>query len=240
LHSPMQYIRSHYDEYVQKIKWYKLKIFKYITPKLRKRDKSFTKFDNIVSNSNYTAKLAKDIYNIDSKVSYPKVDTVFLDVVSNPNPNKYYLYVGRLVRFVKELDKIIHLFNETNQPLLIMWSGPDEEYLKSISKWNIIFIWWIEDPLEKMNIMKNAKWLVNITKESFWLCTVESLLLWVPVFAYNNWASPELIDSDSWILSTDKQHKILVKNFLEFIEKNRDRQKIQESIKSKLKNQKER
>ena len=91
-----------------------------------------------------------------------------------------------------------------------------------------------------MNIMKNAKWLVNITKESFWLCTVESLLLWVPVFAYNNWASPELIDSDSWILSTDKQHKILVKNFLEFIEKNRDRQKIQESIKSKLKNQKER
>jgi len=234
LHSPMQYIRSHYDEYMQKIKWYKLKIFQKITPKLRKRDKSFTKFDDVVSNSHYTAKLAKDIYDIDSKVRYPKVDSSFLDISVNLNPDNYYLYVGRLVKFVKEVDKIIHLFNELQQPLLIMWSGPDEEYLKSIAKWNIIFIGRIQDPLEKMKIIQNAKGLINITKESFGICTVESLLLWIPVFAYNDWASVELIDAESWILCPDKHQKTLVKYFGEFMQKDRDRQKIQNHIKSKL------
>jgi hypothetical protein len=74
----------------------------------------------VVSNSHYTAKLAKDIYDIDSKVRYPKVDSSFLDISVNLNPDNYYLYVGRLVKFVKELDKIIYLFHETKQPLLIM------------------------------------------------------------------------------------------------------------------------
>lgn len=234
LHSPMQYIRSHYDEYTQKITWYKSKIFKYITPKLRKRDKSFTKYDDVTSNSNYTAKLAKDTYSLDSKIQYPKIDSSFLDIPVNKVPNTYYLYVGRLVKFVKELDKIIHLFNSIDEPLLIMWSGPDEEYLKSIAKWNIIFIGRIQDPLEKMKIMRNAKWLINITKESFGICTVESLLWWVPVFAYNDWASPELLDQESWILVPNKEHETLVKYFSEFIQKDRDRQKIQDNIKLKL------
>jgi glycosyltransferase involved in cell wall biosynthesis len=136
---------------------------------------------------------------------------------------------------VKELDKIIKLFNETGDSLLIMWSGPDEKYLKSISKWNIIFIWRIEDPLEKIKIIKNALWLINITKESFGLVTVESLLLWVPVFAYNDWASPELINNNSWVLVPDKEHKTLVEYFQKFQKKQRNRKHIQSSIQSILK-----
>jgi hypothetical protein len=234
LHSPMQYIRSHYQEYTKKLNWYKLRIFQKITPKLRRRDQQFTKYDNVFSNSKYTSELAKEIYDIDSKIKYPNIDKSFLDAWINLSPNTYYLYVGRLVKFVKEVDKIIHLFNELQQPLLIMWSGPDEEYLKSIAKWNIIFIGRIQDPLEKMKIIQNAKGLINITKESFGICTVESLLLWIPVFAYNDWASVELIDAESWILCPDKHQKTLVKYFGEFMQKDRDRQKIQNHIKSKL------
>ncbi len=230
LHSPMQYIRSHYQEYTKKLTWYKLKIFQKITPKLRKRDKLFTKYDNVFANSHYTAQLAKEIYNIDCKIKYPKIDGNFLSASVNISPNNYYIYAGRLVKFVKELDKIIHLFNEIQQPLLIMWSGPDEEYLKSIAKGNIIFIWRIQDPAEKMKIIQNAKWLINITKESFGICTAESLLLWVPVFAYHDWASVELVDAESWILCPDKHQKTLVRCFYEFMQKDRDRQKIQNNI----------
>jgi len=89
LHSPMQYIRSHYGEYVQKLKWYKLKIFQKITPKLRIWDKKFTKYDNVFANSQYTAKLAKEIYNIDCKVKYPQINEIFLNVSVNTNPNNY-------------------------------------------------------------------------------------------------------------------------------------------------------
>ncbi len=238
LHSPMQYIRSHHEEYIDKLTWYKLKIFKYITPKLKKRDQNYTKFDQIYSNSQYTAKLAKEIYNISTTVKYPKVDTDFLHTEVNLNPQNYYIYVWRLVRFVKEVEKIIKLFNETQQPLLIMWSGPDEEYLKSIAKWNIIFIWRIEDTQEKIKIIKNSLWLINITKESFGLWTVEALLLWVPVFAYNDGASSELIDNKSGILVPDKKHKTLVEYFNRFQKTMRDRDQINKSIKDKL-NQKQ-
>jgi len=237
LHSPMQYIRSHNAEYNQKLTGYKLKIFKYITPILQKRDQQYTKFDQVCSNSQSTAKLAQKIYNIQSKIKYPKLEKEFLNtaVKTNISPQNYYIYVGRLVKFVKELDKIIKLFNENSQPLLIMWTGPDKEYLQSIAKGNIIFIWRIQDPNEKLKLIQNSLWLINITKESFWLWTVEWLLLWVPVFAYNDWASPELVDTTSGILVPDKNHKTLVKYFDKFENTIRNRDAIQTNIKNKLK-----
>ena len=235
LHSPMQYIWSHYQEYSQKIRWYKIKIFKAIVPKLRRWDKKFTKYDKVFTNSEYTANLAKEIYKIDSKIKYPKIDNSFLNITVNNSPDNYYIYVGRLVKFVKELDKIIHLFNETQETLLIMGSWPDEEYLKSIANGNIIFIGRIQDPIEKAKIIQNSKWLINITKESFWICTVEALLSGIPVFAYNDWWSLELIDKDSWILVPNKKHETLLKYFSQFTKKDRNRKKIQDNIKNKLK-----
>lgn len=231
LHSPMQYIWSHYDEYIHKLSWFKLALFKAITPRLRKRDKKFNKFDEVKFNSEYTAKLAKDLYWIDGQIEYPKVDDVFFSCTVNKTPDNYYIYVWRTVKFVKEVDKIIKLFNDTNENLLIMWSGPDEVYLKSIAWNNVIFIWWVSDPIEKMKIIKNAKWMINITKESFGICTMEALLCWVPVFWFNGWASVELVGKDSWILVADKEHKTLVSNFKEFSEKERNREYIQERAK---------
>lgn len=236
LHSPMQYIRSHNDDYKQKLSGYKLKIFKFITPILQKRDQQYTKYDQVYTNSQYTSKLAKKIYNIDSKIKYPKLQKEFIgtEISKNISLQNYYIYVGRLVKFVKELDKIIKLFNENWEPLLIMWTGPDKEYLQSISKGNIIFIWRVQDPQEKLKIIQNSLWLINITKESFWLWTVEWLLLWVPVLAYNDWASPELLDSTSGILVPDKTHKTLIKYFDYFKSTKRDRKLIQDNIKDKL------
>ncbi len=234
LHSPMQYIRSHNKEYLQKLSWCKLKIFKAITPKLKNWDRQYTAFDKVYANSKYTAELAQNIYDIQPEIKYPKIQEEFLNATVNLEPQNYYIYVWRLVKFVKELDKIIKLFNQTGDSLLIMWSGPDEEYLKSISKGNIIFIWRIQDPLEKLKIVKNAIWLINITKESFGLWTVESLLLWVPVFAYNDGASPELLDSDSGLLVPDKKHDTLLNYFDKFKNTVRDRQKISQSIRNKI------
>lgn len=236
LHSPMQYIWSHYEEYTKKLSWFKLTLFKWVTPRLRRRDKCFTNFDEVEFNSNYTAKLAKELYWIEWKVVYPKVDECFLGCQVNDHPSNYYVYVWRTVKFVKEVDKIIQLFNEIEQPILIMWSGPDEKYLKSISWNNIIFVWWISDPQEKMWIIRNAKWLINITKESFWICTMEWLLCWVPVFGFNDGASVELVDTDSGILVPDKNHDTLVSYFQRFLETDRDRQKIQQRARKLMKN----
>ena len=52
LHSPMQYIWSHYDEYLQKFSWIKKIIYQLSAWYLRKWDKQFTNFDKIFFNSN--------------------------------------------------------------------------------------------------------------------------------------------------------------------------------------------
>lgn len=239
LHSPMQYIRSHYDEYIWKLKWLKLFLFKFISNRLRKRDKKFVKFDEIYANSNYTAKLAKEIYWLDCKVRYPKISEIIYNESNEITweYSDYYIYIWRLVSFVKEVDKVIRLFNELKRPLIIMWSWPDELYLKSIAGNNIIFVWWIDYEKKKDNfkILKNAKGFINLTKESFGIATVEALILWVPVFGYNKWWSVELVDKDSWILVENKDQLSLIQGFEKFEKINWNRKKISEVIKNKIK-----
>lgn len=158
LHSPMQYIRTHYNEYKEKITGIKAKIFNRVVPKTKKRDLKYTKFDKIYANSKYTAEEAKKIYGIERiQVKYPRIPNKFFIPTVQETPLGYYLYVGRLVKFVRETDKIIKVCNEMKVPLIIMGSGPDEKYLKSIAGPNVIFIGWITDEDEKIKIISQAK-----------------------------------------------------------------------------------
>ena len=237
LHSPMQYIWTHYDEYNEKLKGFKGKLFHWIVPRLRKRDLKYTKFDKIYANSKYTADCAQKLYDMHNiQIKYPLVtEKCFIPAIQE-QPLAYYVYVGRLVAFVRETDKIIKLCNELKVPLIIMGSWPDEKYLKSIAGPTIIFVWRINDVDEKIKIMSQAKGLINLTKESYGIGTVEAMLLGLPVFGYSQWATAELVDQDCGILVKDKRHKTLVAAFQTFMNTSRDRQKIAKSIRAKWKN----
>jgi len=59
-------------------------------------------------------------------------------------------------------------------------SGPDEWELKALAGDTVMFLGWL--PAEEMKeIVKHAKGLVNLAKESFGIGTVEALLMGVPV-----------------------------------------------------------
>lgn len=220
LHSPMQYVWDHYDEYVNKFRWTKKILYKLTSRYLKKWDKKLRSFDEILCNSKYTKQLANKIYWYNWTIKYPEINKKYLETNPTNDAHDYYIYVGRLVKFVKELDKIIELFNSIDEKLLIIGTGPDEIYLKSISWDNIIFLWYMdvnnsEQDLEnQIKIIKNSKWLINITKESFGIVTAEALALWVPVFGYNAWASTELVDEKSGIL-IDKKDKHSIKKWFE-------------------------
>jgi glycosyltransferase involved in cell wall biosynthesis len=158
LHSPMQYIWTHYDEYKEKLRGIKGKLFNRIVPKLRIRDLKYTKFDKVYANSKYTAQVAEKLYGIKNiKIKYPRIPDKFFIPAVQEIPQEYYLYVGRLVNFVREADKIIKICNELKVPLIVMGSGPDEVYLKSIAGPSIIFIGRIQDIDEKIKIISKAK-----------------------------------------------------------------------------------
>lgn len=233
LHSPMQYIRSHREEYVAKFKWWRKKLFSFIIPHLQRWDKQFTKFDEIIFNSEYTAKLAKNIYWMEWKIRYPKIKDCFYFSTPSKDVQNYFVCVWRVVNFVREVWLIIKACNETKTNLLIIWSGPDEMELKALAGDTVIFLGRLP-PEESLKIIRDAKWLINLTKESFWMWTAEALLLWVPVIWFNDGGSVELVDKNSWILVEKKSVSTLKRAIQDLQQTQWNKNQISEDIRWKL------
>ena len=233
LHSPMQYIWSHYQEYLNKFSGLKKRIFKITASYLRKRDLKYTHFDKIICNSQYTQQLAKEIYHIKSSVIYPKIRDEYYFTGISPTPKPYFVCVWRLVNFVRECELIIQTFNALKLPLLMIGDGPDAQYLKSIAWKTIIFTGWL-DHRDLIDTVKNSSWLINLTKESFGIGTAESLLMGVPVLWYAEGATAELLDENSWILISEKSIPELSSALQTFQSKKRDRKLISDTFRTKL------
>jgi hypothetical protein len=62
LHSPMQYIRENYEENMNKLSFPIKQLYQFAATYLRPRDKKSRHYDVVLCNSNYTAKLAKQLY----------------------------------------------------------------------------------------------------------------------------------------------------------------------------------
>ena len=200
LHSPMQYIRENYEENVKKLAFPIKQLYQFASIYLRPRDKKSRHYDVVLCNSNYTAKLAKQLYGLDWQVVYPIIDNAFLiEPISNISKD-YFVFVWRVQKFVREIGTIIEACNATNTPLVVIGDWPDMEYAKSLAWPTIIFVWQIDNVQEKVAIIKHAKWLINIAKESFGIGTAEALCLWVPVLWHNWWATPELVGENNWVL----------------------------------------
>ena len=180
------------------------------------------------ANSKYTADLAKNIYWRECHVKYPQIhigDILQQDLLKKTlnkyntgaeisrlisQKETYYIYIWRVVTFVKELDRIINVFNTTWDTLLILWSGPDEQKLKVQAKSNIHFLGRMDDIDIKSSLLAHSAGLINITKESYGLVTAEAVALWVPVFGYNQWWSVELVTEGKWLLVESKDKEILL------------------------------
>ena len=179
-------------------------IYRFVAKYLRKWDQKYVKFDKVYFNSKYTKKLACEIYWWKNdwwqkNIVYPIVEIPSfqtIDIVNKYNDLKnkqYYIYIWRLVKYVKHVDVIIDSFNKSWKQLVIVWTWPDEKYLKSIAKKNILFTWYLSTKEDLYwSLLKQSNALINITKESFGIVTMQALKMQIPVIGYNKWATPEL------------------------------------------------
>lgn len=233
LHSPMQYIRENYGEYMEKLRERQRWIFVPLARYLRKWDSLPRIYDPIYTNSHYTASCAHKYYNLSSEVAYPRIHEIFLRGEVVETPKEYMVFIGRLVRFVREVDRIILLANATQMPLLLIGSWPDEGYLKSLAWPTVIFLGQLDDPETKKDVLRHARWLINIAKESAWLATMEALSCGVPVLWFAAGATPELVWKDGWVLVNTKDQASLLKGRERFQAKQRKRKDIQESFRAR-------
>lgn len=196
LHSPMQYIWENYIENYSKLRFPIKQFYWLATRYLRPRDRAPRSYDHIEANSAYTARVAAELYGrdpMDIHVRFPRMHPAFFSATIATSPKDYFVFVGRVQRYVREIDKIIALFNASGEKLLIIGDGPDMDYAKSIAGPTITFLGQINDVHEKLEIMRHARGCINLAKESFGLVTAESLCLGVPVFGYAAGATPELV-----------------------------------------------
>jgi glycosyltransferase involved in cell wall biosynthesis len=140
------------------------------------------------------------------------------------------------VKFVRECDLIIRVFNTLWRRLVIVWDGPDRKELEKWALDNIQFLWHIESIDRKMQLFAAAKWHINLAQESFGLATVESLLCWCPVFGYNYWGSAELVRQNSGLLISSKSEHNIIDKLKEFDTMTFDRVSIQATIRSQIAN----
>lgn len=233
LHSPNQYVRENYEEYIQKFSFPTKQLFQRATSYIRRADTTENIYSKIYVNSEYTNECAKKYYGIEGEVLYPKITSEAYTSAYIEQPHEYFIYVGRLVRFIREVDRIIELANALQLPLLVMGAGPDEAYLKSMAGPTITFVWHVADPVQRVEIMRHARWLINIAKESFGMVTAEALSLGVPVFGYARWGTQELVDEASWLLVPAKDKDTLLSYFEMFLSTPYDRASIQHSFRKK-------
>lgn len=183
IHTPVRYAWDMYQDYIQQYKLNPLKEYmaKYFLYKLRQWDiLSTQRVDHFITNSNFVANRVKKIYNRESSVIYPPVNTDHFKL--STSDQGYYIAVGRLVKY-KRFDIIVDAFAKNKKQLVIIGDGEEMGALKKIASSNIEFLSRVDlDTLVSM--IQGAKALIFAAKEDFGITPVEAMSCGKPVIYY--------------------------------------------------------
>ena len=115
----------------------------------------------------------------------------------------------------KNSNKIIEIFNELNMPLVVVGTGSNETYLKSIARQNITFAGQVTDD-KLRDYYQNCKALIFWHEEDFGIIPVEAMACGKPVIGLNiGGVSETVINNKTGILISDDSQELInaIKNF---------------------------
>ncbi len=167
--------------------------------------------DHLVAISDTVAQRTKKYYHRQtSGTIYPPVNPISKKTDQTLRlPRKYFLLVSRLVPY-KRIDIAIQAFNQLGLKLIIVGSGDQAKYLKSISKQNIEFTGRISQ--KKLNkYYKHAQALIFPSEEDFGIVCVEAQSAGKPVIAFGRAGAAEtVIHNKTGILFKNQTPQALV------------------------------
>jgi glycosyltransferase involved in cell wall biosynthesis len=218
-HSPMRYAWDLQEQYLKDSgldKGLKGIYAKYVLNKIRKWDVSnAAKVTFFIANSNHVAKRIKNIYNRDSVVIYPPVDTTFFSL--KEEKEKYYFTASRMVSY-KKMQLIVEAFNEMpNLKLIVAGTGPEFDKIQQIAKDNIAVVGHVSQ-LELKEYLQNAKAFVFAAEEDFGIIPVEAQACGTPVIAYAKGGVLETIVNEKTGLFFNEQNVDAVKEAIAVFE----------------------
>lgn len=180
-HSPMRYIWDMYEEYYRSTGLagkFAMSVFKNY---MRNYDvKSADSVDHFIANSNFIKDRIKRIYNRDSTVIFPPVDTDFFD---HPVPQKkeYYLFVSQLIPY-KRPDLVLEACKKMDRELVIAGDGPMRKSLEKQATPKIKFVGRPSHE-ELRKLYAEAKAFIFPALEDFGIVPLEAQAAGTPVLA---------------------------------------------------------
>lgn len=229
-YTPMRYIWDHYHTYLKNLRLSPLKslIFRLSATYLRQWDyASAQRVDHFIAISNTVKERIERIYRRKAVVIYPPVDTsFFVPLAEDQRANKYFLMVGRFVPY-KKFDLVIELFNERDEPLLIVGDGPLRKRLMKLARNpRIEFVGTVSDD-ELRVLYQNALALIFPPLEDFGLVPLEAMACGTPVIGFGQGGCAEcVIDGETGILFEEQSLSSLEKAIARFYATSFDREKI--------------
>ncbi len=166
-------------------------IFKWLFNWLRVYDKvSSQRPEFYIAGSENARSRIKDIYEKNSDVLYPYVDTENIDP-GNSFDGGYYLVISRLNKY-KHVDVVVKTCNKLGLKLKVVGRGPELENLKSFGSGNIQFFSGLPDQI-LMNVISGCKALIVAAEEDFGLTPLEAQILGKPVIALKKGGTLETV-----------------------------------------------
>lgn len=152
--------------------------------------------DKIIGISTTVSGRIKKYYKRDSMIIYPPSgfnNKMFVPKIKTKKKGKYYLMVGRLVKY-KKVDLAIKAFNILKKPLVIVGTGREEKHLRSIARKNIKFAGQVPES-DLVEYYNGAIALIMPQEEDFGIVSIEAQSLGVPVIAYQKGGATDTVIS---------------------------------------------
>ncbi len=184
VHTPMRYAWDQMNTYLEQSTLSRFGFelpLRYILYKLREWDHSSSqRIDNLIANSNFTAKRIRKYWGLNSEVIHPPVDVDRFKF--NNSRGNFYLTVNRLVPN-KRVDLLVSSFNKLGLPLLIIGDGPEKAKLKKMANSNIKILSRSSN-LDVEKYMSTCRAFVYAGVEDFGIAPVEAMAAGAPIIAY--------------------------------------------------------
>ena len=190
-YTPIRYAWDLYDEYTKNLKPLKKLFVKTTLSYIRRWDiKTLDRVDYFIADSKFVQERIKRIYNRDSVVIYPPVDTD--NFTLKHEKEEFYLSASRLVSY-KKTKLIVEAFNEmSDKKLVVIGSGEEYDEIKKIAKSNVDVLGFCEDDI-LIDYMQRAKAFVYAAVEDFGIVPIEAMACGTPVIALNKGGTAETV-----------------------------------------------
>ncbi len=136
--------------------------------------------DHFIAISQTIRQRIAKIYQRDSTIIYPPVDTSRF--APQEHRDDYYLIVGRLVPY-RRIDILIEAFNKMQKPLVIAGSGRDRDRLEDLAGPTIEFLGYVDDE-ELPDLMARCRAFMWPGEEDFGISPIQAMAAGRPVIAY--------------------------------------------------------